>query len=157
MKNLIFLLLIITACLSCKKKKLPPAGEDYLLIKGFNFYVVDSLTNKNLVGKNGEKYHPDSIKIYQLDGDRTTGTMSLDSLKNYRGGIIYLGLLIPNQDYIKPLLYETKVYVYLNYLDTDTFFISKQPQTGFSYYLNNRFLITTPPVNQNFQLFYLKK
>jgi hypothetical protein len=144
--------------ISCKKST-PPPPEDYLLFRWIQFNVIDSVSNQSLIGKSGERYHPDSIKIYSIgDGPTATGKVVFDSIGNkYKGGIGYLEAILPSADYVSPLLFRSTVYVRLNYTDIDTFYIDKQSGLGFSFYLNNRFLITTPPLDQNIPTFYLKK
>lgn len=46
--------------------KWDPRGRD---CRGFSISIVDAETNENLVGKNGEPIHPDSIIIYNTRGD----------------------------------------------------------------------------------------
>jgi hypothetical protein len=139
----------------CKKNK-PDVFEDYILKRALSFKVVDSTNDQNLIGKNSQRYHPDSIKIFTNQVD-TKGIVRIDSLNNYYGIILYFYQLVSKADDINIFSIDAPVYVYLNYQDMDTIQVKKPPFKDFTFYLNNTLVSTAPALSNTIPSITIKK
>lgn len=153
------LCLFVLAQAACNKSRLPDSWEDCLIEESMGLYVIDSITGKNLIGKNGERYHPDSVRIFSKGiGPQINGRIFTDTAGNYRGGITYLFEMgSASECNIAQWKFSGSVFVYFNQNDTDTFFIDKQRGLGFAYFLNGKHLLTTSPQERGSPVFYLEK
>lgn len=163
MKNIFLLLLLSLFVLfqtACNKNRSPREEGDCILIAGMGIYVIDSVTGKSLIGKNGERYHPDSVRVFAKGyGPDVEGRILPDTVGNYQAGVDYFFTTGGESDcIIERIKFSTNVIVQFNRNTTDTFFIDKQPGHGIAYYLNRKHLLTTSPFERNlYQVFYLKK
>ena len=152
-------LLITTLIFSKCKKNEPPEAGDYILIRNLRFYVKDSINGQNLIGKSGQRYNPDSVKVFtqansQIDKN---GIVELDSFNNYYCGILYFFQLVSKPEDIQVFTIDTPVFVYLNYQDTDTLQIKKPPFQDFTFYLNDSLVSTAPALSNVIPSFTIKK
>ncbi|MBX9785618.1 MAG: hypothetical protein K2X48_20230 [Chitinophagaceae bacterium] len=157
-KVLLITTIFIVSFSSCKKNKIPEPG-DYILTRSLGFYLKDSTTNQNLIGKNGHRYHPDSIRVFTINSNQIdkTGKVVLDSLNNYYAGILYFFQLVSKPEDINIFPIDISVYVYLSNTDTDTLKIKKAPFQDFNFYWNNTFISTTSALSNTVPSLTIKK
>jgi len=152
------LVLMLFTFSQCKKNK-PTEFADYILIRNLRFYAKDSTNGQNLIGKNGQRYNPDSIKVFTLNNNLIdmNGIVVIDSLNNYYGGILYFYQLVSKPEDINIFAIDMPVYVYFNYLDTDTLQVKKPPFQDFSFYLNNSLISNAPALSNTIPSLTIKK
>lgn len=107
----LFLFLIVVFFSNCKKSK-PDEFADYILTRGIKVYIIDSINGKNLIGKNGQPYHPDSVKIFTANNANTNipGRIVIDSLNNYYGSILYFYQLVSKAEDINIFSIDMPIY-----------------------------------------------
>ena len=153
-----FAIMIILSFSQCKKNR-PTESADYNLIRNLRFYVKDSISGQNLIGKNGQRYNPDSLKIFtQLNNQiDKNGIVTLDSFNSNYGGILYFYQLVSKPEDINVFSIDIPIYVYLTYSDTDTLQVKKAPFQDFTFYLNNSLLSTAPALSNVIPSITIKK
>lgn len=154
----LFLFLVVVLFSNCKKSK-PDEFADYILTRGIKVYIIDSINGKNLIGKNGQPYHPDSIKIFTPNNANTNipGRVVMDSLNNYYGSILYFYQLVSKAEDINIFSIDMPIYMYLNYLHTDTLKVKKLPFQDFVFYFKNNSIFTTPALLNTMPSIRIKK
>ncbi|MGB3006917.1 MAG: hypothetical protein WBC06_10425 [Chitinophagaceae bacterium] len=152
---------VAICCLFCfaKCRKKIPEPVDYLLTRSLGFYLKDSISSLNLIGKSGHRYNPDSIKIFTLSNNQIdkTGRVVLDSLNYYYAGILYFFQLVSKPEDINIFPIDIPVYIYLNQTDTDTLQIRKSTFQDFKFYWNNKFVSTASALSNEIPLLTIKK
>lgn len=132
--------------LACNKGSDPSPVTSFLLIRGVGIYFRDSASNNMLIGRTGQRYHADSIKIYKVvnGNNQLIGSVNADSLGQSVCNFIYVYNQVNTEDAIKPLTIDLPVYIYFNQFDTDTISIKKQANTDISVYWNTQLVQTVP-------------
>ena len=155
--RIVFFLIII--CLisfenfSCKKS--PVAGVDYLLKRALSIYFRDSTTNQVLIGKNGEKFSPDSIKIFTKSNGviQIEGSTVKDSIGQYGCNFIYYFTIASKEEDFEVVTIDLPDYIYFNSADTDTILIKKQPFTNVTLFWNTNSILSIPALDNRFPYF----
>ncbi|MGI8951445.1 MAG: hypothetical protein ACR2FN_07645 [Chitinophagaceae bacterium] len=159
-KIIIAAILIPILIIGCSKNVTPPIAEDYIIIRGLYFYLLDSLGN-NLIGLNGQKFNSDSIKIYvgiNNDPSKIGGTLGIDSLTGkYYCRVLYLAQPATTEEDINNIYINLPLYVYLNKDDTDTIEVKKNFNQNIRFYYNNIYWDSVAALNKNITVLTLKK
>lgn len=152
MKKILLGIVLITF-FSCGKDR--KTAEDPELARVADLYVENS-TGKNLIGFGANQYHPDSIKIYDLNTNQEVGAVKKDTLSNYFIRCIYIYILGFPESLISTLDADAKIGIKLNAVDTDTLNFRKKVNEDFIVRFNNK-IIDTIPATKKFEIIHLKK
>lgn len=132
---------------SCRRPE--EVEGDYLIEGSLVVYVRDSATNRLLIGKNGERYHADSVRAYrEILGGEPIGETFLDSSGQYRCGFLYYYEMAGEPGDLVGVALDKTVIVYLDRTDNDTFRIQKQALGDINIFCNGR-LVAAAPASSN--------
>jgi hypothetical protein len=107
-------LAIITACSSCDNNPFSDCKDDYYFDHFFILGLYDINTQENLLQIGVNKYHKDTVKIFDKDRNEVfVGPLPID------GRVLFS--LVENEDLGAPnLTFHKEFFLYLNQYDTDT-------------------------------------
>lgn len=149
---------ISLALCNCRKNGQKPISEDFFITRILQFYIKDDVSNKNLIGTNGEPFLPDSIRITLMAGTAiNSGSAMKDSAGKYLCSILYLEQPASKEDDINNIYIDEAFYVHLSQYDTDTLSVKKAANQQIRFYYNNIFLDSIVALEKKVPLLIVKK